>query len=164
MRALLPLRLVAAAYALALCCGLSAAAVDAPAADPATARRILTPAQIARLAPVPAGPGTSGVASIRMTVLYGNPTASGPYTIALDVPPGVRIKPHTHRDPRSVVVVRGAWRFGYGTSLDDRALTTLGPGSFYTEPAGEAHFATTGAAGATVYISGWGPTDTHYLE
>jgi quercetin dioxygenase-like cupin family protein len=124
----------------------------------------LTPPEIARLPSVAPGAGTSGIGTIRMAVLYGNPNASGPYTIALQVPPNTRIKAHTHKDPRTAVVVRGTWNFGYGNHANAAATKTLGPGSFYTEPAGEAHFARTGADGATVYISGWGPTDTVYVE
>ncbi|MGH1559775.1 hypothetical protein ACRAWD_22935 [Caulobacter segnis] len=38
------------------------------------------------------------------------------------------------------------------------------PGSFYSEPAGVEHFAMTGPEGASVYISGYGPTSTDYVE
>ena len=34
------------------------------------------------------------------------------------------------------------------------------PGSFYTEPADAPHF----DEPATVYITGFGPTDTHYID
>ena len=33
-----------------------------------------------------------------------------------------------------------------------------------TEPGGDAHFARTGDELAVIYITGVGPTDTHYLE
>ena len=36
--------------------------------------------------------------------------------------------------------------------------------SFYTEPAGSAHFARTGDEPAIVYITGVGPTDTVYVD
>jgi hypothetical protein len=36
--------------------------------------------------------------------------------------------------------------------------------SFYTEPGGEAHFALTKAQPVVVYITGFGPTDTVYLN
>ena len=38
------------------------------------------------------------------------------------------------------------------------------PGSFYTEPADAPHFALTQDEPATVYITGFGPTDTHYID
>jgi hypothetical protein len=40
----------------------------------------------------------------------------------------------------------------------------LPPGSFYTEPAGVAHFALTRAEPVVVYITGFGPTNTVYLN
>jgi hypothetical protein len=39
---------------------------------------------------------------------------------------------------------------------------TLGPGGFYTEPAGQPHYAFTGDLPTVVYITGQGPTDTTY--
>jgi len=110
-----------------------------------------------------AGAGTSGVAGIQTTVLFGDPAAAGPYTIALRVPANTVIAPHTHRDDRSAVVVSGTWWFGYGAVNTQDKLKALTPGSFYTEPAGQAHFARTGDQAAVVYITGYGPTDTVYL-
>ncbi|WP_109808993.1 cupin domain-containing protein [Sphingosinithalassobacter portus] len=152
-------RILVGAGGLALLC--AATAVAQIAAGPELR---LTPEEIAQMPAVQPSAGTSGIAAIRMVVLYGDPERAGPYTIALEVPPNTRIKAHTHRDERTAVVVRGTWYFGYGAHADDAAFKALGPGSFYTEPAGAAHFARTGADGATVYISGMGPSDTHYLE
>ena len=122
----------------------------------------LTPANIASLPSTGAGAGTSGVEGIRTTVLTGDPSTAGPYTIALRVPANTRIAAHRHRDERSAVVVAGTWYFGFGATASDSATAPLPPGSFYTEPAGLLHFARTGAEPATVYISGLGPTDTVY--
>ena len=122
----------------------------------------LTPAEIASLGKSGAGPGTSGIEGIRTTVLRGDPTRSGPYTIEIRVPPHTRIAAHTHRDMRSAVVVSGNWYFGYGTALTEDRLELLPAGSFYTEPANVAHFALTGKQPAVVYITGEGPTDTHF--
>jgi uncharacterized RmlC-like cupin family protein len=124
----------------------------------------LTPPEIAGLNAGGATAGTSGVTGIRTTVLYGDPTKPGPYTIALRVPPNMRIAAHSHRDNRTAVVVSGVWRFGYGRKADEALVKTLPPGSFYSEPAAVDHFAMTGPEGASVYISGYGPTSTHYVE
>jgi hypothetical protein len=56
-----------------------------------------------------AGAGTSGVTVIQTTVLSGDPTAAGPYTIEVRVTAHTRISAHTHRDDRSAVVVSGMW-------------------------------------------------------
>lgn len=124
----------------------------------------LTPPEIAALTQGGATAGTSGVTGIRTTVLYGDPTKAGPYTIALWAPPNMRIAAHSHRDNRTAVVVSGVWRFGYGRKADGALVKILPPGSFYSEPAGVDHFAMTGPEGASVYISGFGPTSTDYVE
>jgi len=53
-------------------------------------------------------------------------------------------------------------RIGYGRSFDAAALKALAPGSFYTEPAGEAHYAQTRTEAVVVDITGYGPSDTVY--
>lgn len=137
---------------------------SATAADASHGRLRLDPGDIAALPKSGAGAGTSGVAGIQTTVLSGDPTARGPYTIALRVPAHTTIAAHTHRDDRSAIVVSGTWWFGYGPVNSKDRLKALPPGSFYTEPGGEAHFARTGDEPAVVYITGSGPTDTHYLD
>ncbi len=124
----------------------------------------LTAGDIKAMPVASAGQGTSGVSAIRTTVLSGDPSAPGPYTIALTVPPNTRIAAHEHRDARAAVVISGTWFFGYGESANDAAMKRLPAGSFYTEPARVMHFARTGSEPATVYISGVGPTDTQYAE
>ena len=124
----------------------------------------LDPDDIAALSKNRAGAGTSGVAGIQTTRLSGDPAAAGPYTIALRVPAHTVIAAHTHRDDRSAVVVSGTWWFGYGPANTRDRLKALGPGSFYTEPGGQAHFARTGDQAVVVYITGMGPTDTRYLD
>ena len=124
----------------------------------------LTPTEIAGLAKGGAGAGTSGVAGIKTTTLYGDPTQAGPYTIEIRVPPHTRIAAHSHKDTRTAVVVSGAWFFGYGRENLDSLVKELPPGSFYTEPAGVDHFAQTHDQPASVFISGFGPTSTDYVD
>ncbi|MHB8528142.1 MAG: cupin domain-containing protein [Caulobacteraceae bacterium] len=128
-----------------------------------TPKRLNT-AEIAAMGKGGAGAGTSGVTGITTTVLSGDPTAAGPYTIEIRVPPHTRIAAHRHRDDRSGIVISGTWRIGYGERADPSLTKALGPGGFYTEPANQAHFALTGDEAAVVYISGFGPTDTRYVD
>lgn len=128
-----------------------------------TAGKRLTPAEIGALASGGPGTGTSGVAGIRTTILSGDPSSAGLYTIRLMVPPNTRIEAHTHRDARSATVVSGTWYLGYGRAFGEPALKALAPGSFYTEPAAEAHFAQTRAEPVVVDITGYGPSDTIYV-
>jgi quercetin dioxygenase-like cupin family protein len=124
----------------------------------------VTPSDVDALPAHEAGAGTSGVSGIRTTVVEGDPTQSGPYTIRLNVPANTRIQAHTHRDNRTAVVVAGTWYFGYGNSASGSMEKALPVGSFYTEPAGAAHFAETKETPVVVYITGFGPTDTVYVQ
>mgnify|MGYP003576737562 CR=1 FL=1 len=132
-------------------------------AGPSEERR-LTPTEIAGLAKNSGGAGTSGLPAVTTTVLYGDPAQRGLYTIHLEVAPNTTIRAHTHKDTRTASVVSGMWHFGYGEQNLPELLRLLPAGSFYTEPAGQPHFARTGPEGAQVMITGYGPTDTLYVE
>ncbi|MBN9004115.1 MAG: alpha/beta fold hydrolase [Rhizobiales bacterium] len=126
--------------------------------------RALSVAEMGTLAKNEAGAGTSGVEGIQTIVLSGDPAKAGPYAIQLKVPAHTNIAAHTHRDNRFGMVVSGEWHFGYGQTANAAATTALGPGGFYTEPAGMAHFAFTGDQPTIVYITGQGPSDTNYVS
>jgi len=110
------------------------------------------------------GAGTSGVAGIRTTVVAGDPTQAGPYTIRLSIPANTTIQAHTHRDNRVAIVMSGVWYFGYGPVGSATKEKALPAGSFYTEPSGVAHFAKTRTDPVIVYITGSGPTDTVFVR
>jgi pimeloyl-ACP methyl ester carboxylesterase/uncharacterized RmlC-like cupin family protein len=124
----------------------------------------LTLAEVEALAKNAGGAGTSGLKGVQTTVLSGDPGAPGPYAFEIRVPPHTRIAAHLHRDNRNAIVISGEWNFGYGDKASEAATVKLGPGGFYTEPAGVNHFAFTGDVPAVVYITGDGPTDTVYVE
>jgi uncharacterized RmlC-like cupin family protein len=139
----------------------TAAAYAAPLLSP---QLRLTPSEVDSMPAHDSGAGTSGVAGIRTTVMSGDPTQDGPYTIRLSVPANTKIQAHTHRDDRTAVVISGVWYFGYGTVAGAAAEKPLPAGSFYTEPSSVAHFAETKADPVVVYITGHGPTDTVYVK
>jgi quercetin dioxygenase-like cupin family protein len=124
----------------------------------------LTPPEVEAMGKSGPSAGTSGVAGIETTVLKGDPTKAGLYTILLKVPSNTRIEAHTHPDDRVATVISGTWYFGYGDRFDERKLKALPPGSFYTEPPDEPHFASTGDKPVVVQITGFGPTGTHYTD
>ncbi len=123
----------------------------------------LTPTQIAAISGTGASAGTSGVSGIQTRILKGDPTQAGLYTIQLEVSANTRIEAHGHPDDRVATVISGTWYFGYGDRHDEQELQALGPGSFYTEPAREPHFARTRDTAVVLQISGMGPTGTRYL-
>ncbi len=144
--------------------GIVVAAVGATSTAAQDARHIrLTPGEFDFRTAGGAGAGTSGVTGIRTIVLKGDPTKPGLYTILLRVPAHTRIAAHHHPDDRIATVIFGTWNFGYGSKFDATKLRALPPGSFYTEPPNEDHFAQTGDSAVMVQISGIGPTGTIYV-
>src|SRR6202795_3903814 len=110
------------------------------------------------------GTGSSGVSGIQTVVLKGDPNETGVYTIMLRVPAHTQIAAHSHRDDRVATVVSGTWHIGYGDKFDESKLKALTPGSFYTEPPGQNHFAETGDEPVEVQITGYGPSSTEYVD
>jgi pimeloyl-ACP methyl ester carboxylesterase/uncharacterized RmlC-like cupin family protein len=110
------------------------------------------------------GTGSSGVSGIQTVVLKGNPNETGVYTIMLRVPAHTQIAAHSHRDDRVATVVSGTWHIGYGDKFDESKLKALPPGSFYTEPPGQNHFAETADEPVVVQITGFGPSSTEYVD
>jgi quercetin dioxygenase-like cupin family protein len=153
------------------------ACLPALADEPVSMQR-LTPSEIAALAPPPPAatapptvdtPATAGAAptrsapTVQMTPLIGDPTKPGLYTVRVNIAPHTQVRPHTHRDNRSVTVISGTWHMGYGGTFDAKGLKDLPPGSFYTEPAGQAHFAQTGDEPVVIWVTGYGPSDTKFV-
>jgi pimeloyl-ACP methyl ester carboxylesterase/uncharacterized RmlC-like cupin family protein len=110
------------------------------------------------------GTGSSGISGIQTVVLKGDPDRAGVYTIMLRVPAHTQIQAHSHRDDRVATVISGTWHIGYGDRFDESKLKALPPGSFYTEPPGETHFAETGDEAVVVQITGYGPSSTDYVD
>ncbi len=116
-------------------------------------RRRQTPVEMELLSKSGTEAGTSGVSGIQTIVLKGNPSKTGIYTILLKIPANTRIEAHDHPDDRVATVISGTWYFGYGAKFDEQKLKALPPGSFYTEPPNEPHFARTGATSVVVEIT-----------
>jgi quercetin dioxygenase-like cupin family protein len=108
--------------------------------------------------------GSSRLAGVHTSILAGDPSAAGFYSILLFVPAHTTIQAHSHRDHRMATVVSGAWQFGYGTRFEEGSLKALPVGSVYSEPGGINHFARTTDTPVVVHICGFGPTDTRYFE
>jgi quercetin dioxygenase-like cupin family protein len=153
-------RLIRQTIAIAALCIL---AVSIATAQSLTEMR-MTPAEI-RASPLDDNQiGSAGVSGVHTKVLFGDPAKAGFYTILLFVPAHTTIQAHSHRDDRVATVVSGEWHFGYGDHFNAKSLKTLPPGSVYSEPGGDNHFARTDAEAVIVEISGYGPTGTRYFD
>jgi len=124
----------------------------------------MTPAEIQATALDENQIGSSGLPGVHTKVILGDPSKQGFYTILLFVPAHTTIQAHSHRDDRVAAVVSGGWHLGYGNHFNAKLLKTLPPGSVYSEPGGDNHFAQTDTDAVIVEISGYGPTDTRYFE
>ena len=51
----------------------------------------------------------------------------------------------------------------YATQFDATALKDLPPGSLYTEPGGQPHFAQTNDEPVVILVTGYGPSDTRFI-
>jgi uncharacterized RmlC-like cupin family protein len=128
-------------------------------ADAPVAMQRLTPPEIASIAAA-SPPSATGV---QMTNLIGDPAKPGLYTVRVSIAAHTEARPHSHRDNRSVMVISGTWHMGYGTQFDAKTLKDLPPGSLYTEPAGQPHFAQTTDEPVVILVTGYGPSDTKFM-
>ena len=117
----------------------------------------LTPDQM-KWEPNPRVPGL-GVARI-----ISKGTEAGAYVYRVKFPKGRIVQAHSHPDDRTYTVLEGTWYIGWGKKFDESKLIALTPGSFYTEPAGVAHFVATPDGEAIVQITGMGPTKADYVD
>ena len=117
--------------------------------------------------PVIAKPGVFKWAAlmpgVEMTVLFGNPSQSGPYTLRLRISDGTKIAPHWHPEDENLTVIRGEFMVGMGDKFDTTSLQDLPVGSFAMMPKQMHHFAQ--AKGETVVqLHGAGPFVINYVN
>ncbi len=99
-----------------------------------------------------------------IAALIGSRSKPGPYVDRVKFPPNFTHYPHSHPDDRTYTVISGIWYVGFGDKLDPAKLKALPAGSFHTEPANVSHFAITKEEGATVQMTGTGPTGTKFVD
>ncbi len=106
----------------------------------------------------------AGIKGWQMAMLVGNPDKPGAfYAYLLKVSPGGSVAPHFHRMTENVTVISGSVMFGIGDTMNAGKMTTYGPGSFVSVPAGVHHFAMS-KSGAVIEISGIGPDTLTYVH
>ena len=143
---------------------LAACSKQAESNAPHLAQLRLTPDQLETTPVDQSQSGSAKSTGIVTRLITGNPSEGGFYSELLFVPPNMEIKAHSHRDDRVGSVLSGTWYFAYGEQYAAGELAELKPGSVYTEPGGQAHFARTGSEPVVLQLTGNGPTDTHYVN
>jgi quercetin dioxygenase-like cupin family protein len=77
--------------------------------------------------------------SVRLAVIVGQPSESGPYTIRVRVPHGVKLMPHRHPEDRVYTVISGVFYIGLGEQFNPEKLEAYPPGSVIVLPGNTSH-------------------------
>lgn len=101
---------------------------------------------------------------IKTSVLYGDPAKPGYYVMFYIIPDGLKLPPHFHPESRTVVVVTGKFYYGYGSTFDESKMYEMPQGTYFTEPSNQHHYAYAKAGEVLLYVTGFGPTGTSYVE
>lgn len=100
---------------------------------------------------------------MQISVLTGDPSKPGPYTLRLKFSDAARVAPHWHPEDENVTVVQGTFLAGMGEKYDAAALHEFPTGSFILMPKQMRHFAA--ARGETiVQLHGDGPFVINYVN
>ena len=108
--------------------------------------------------------GSLLLAGVTTKVLFGDPSMAGLYTVVLSVPANTKIAAHAHTYDRMATVVWGTWRFGYGDRFEEQGLKLLPGERLFRTRWSEPLCANGSRTGVLVEISGFDPTNTHYVD
>ncbi len=98
----------------------------------------------------------------QITVLHGDPSKKGLYTMRLKMPDGYKIPAHWHTQDEQLTILSGTFVLHMGDKMD-AAAPDLDAGSYHFLPGRMHHSAET--KGETVLqINAMGPFDIHYLN
>lgn len=98
-----------------------------------------------------------------MSVLEGDPTGTGPFTMRLRFPRNYIVGPHYHTAVEHLTVISGRMHLGMGEKIDMGSATLLTAGSFSMMPPGMRHFAHT-LEETVIQVNGNGPWRIVYLN
>ena len=102
-------------------------------------------------------------AGTQIALLEGDPRQKRWFTIRLKVPAGSVIRPHWHPRDERVTVISGRVAVGFGDAVDEAAVATFGPGSFYVNPAHSRHYVRFPEE-SVVQITGVGPWEVQFVD
>ena len=97
------------------------------------------------------------------SILEGDPSQPGVFTLRLRMPNNFKISPHWHPNVERVTVISGNFHLGHGDEFDDTNTENYGPGSYISLPPKMTHFAL--AKGETeLQLTSIGPWKIHYVK
>ena len=107
---------------------------------------------------------TKQTGRVETIVLAGDPQKEGLYTMRVKIPAGTKLLPHWHPENRTAVILSGTFYYSYGDSFNEDKLKEMPPGTFFSEPAKQPHFAYAKKGDVIIQVTGWGPTGTTQLK
>jgi quercetin dioxygenase-like cupin family protein len=102
--------------------------------------------------------------SVRLAVVVGHPAKTGPYTIRVKVPRGVKLMPHKHPEDRVYTVISGVFYIGLGDQFNPDALQAFPPGSVIVLPGDTSHFHWAKSGEYVTQVTAIGPLGLEYLS
>lgn len=75
----------------------------------------------------------------QMSVLYGDPSKTGPFAIRFKFPAGYKIALHSHPTDELITVLSGKARMAFGADASEANAQPLVPGTFTSLPGGALH-------------------------
>jgi len=101
---------------------------------------------------------------VRLAVIVGQPSETGPYTIRVRVPNGVKLMPHKHPEDRIYTVISGVFYIGLGEQFDPAALQAYPPGSVIVLPGDTSHFHWAKSGEYITQVTAIGPLGLEYIN
>jgi quercetin dioxygenase-like cupin family protein len=102
--------------------------------------------------------------SVRLAVVVGEPSETGPYVIRVRVPHGVKLMPHKHPEDRVYIVMSGVLYIGLGDEFDADKLEAYPPGAVIILPGNTSHFHWAKSGEYITQVSAIGPLGLEYLN
>jgi quercetin dioxygenase-like cupin family protein len=102
--------------------------------------------------------------SVRLAVIVGQPSESGPYTIRVRVPHGVKLMPHRHPEDRVYTVISGVFYIGLGEQFNPEKLEAYPPGSVIVLPGNTSHFHWAKCSEYITQVTAIGPLGLEYVS
>ena len=101
-----------------------------------------------------------GLPGVTFTVVAGDPSRPGIYTIRAKFAPQTMSAPHWHPETRYVTVIKGTWWTGAGPKFDPQTTVPVRTGGFAIHTPKEIHYDGAKDEEVIVQISGIGPSGT----
>jgi quercetin dioxygenase-like cupin family protein len=99
----------------------------------------------------------------QVSILYGDPTRDGLFSMRFKLPKGYRVPPHTLSKAGTFTVISGTFRIGMGEKTDPSKARAMPAGSFIALPPGTPHFVSVDEE-TVVQLNNIGPWEITYSD